>query len=419
MKQETLEKFTEPRIQGEQNFKQTEIGSLPEDWEVVRFQDAILQKRIKAGKIRRQEYKQIGKYPVIDQGRIFIAGYTDEDDKLYKGDLPVIIFGDHTRLFKFVNFPFVAGADGVKILLPNKSLFDPLFLYFALVNLKIESRGYNRHFPILKEKKIPLPPLDEQQKIARVLGKIQQAIEIQNRIIEQTKNLKKSLMQKLFTEGLYGEEQKETEVGKIPKSWKVVKLGEVYEFTKKPKNIVLSDFESIPFIPMEFISEEKVDIEKYDLKPNKKIKSGTFILKGDLIVAKITPSFENGKQGIVEDIPLDFAYATTEVWPLHGKKNVSSTLYLFYYLKKPDVRNEIAGKMEGATGRRRVPKSVLENLKIPFPSYHEQQQIAHILNRLDKKIEAEEKRKQVLKELFKTMLHKLMCGEIRLKEVEI
>jgi type I restriction enzyme S subunit len=142
-------------------------------------------------------------------------------------------------------------------------------------------------------------------------------------------------------------------------------------------------------------------------------------LKGDLIVAKITPSFENGKQGIVEDIPLDFAYATTEVWPLHGKKNVSSTLYLFYYLKKPDVRNEIAGKMEGATGRRRVPKSVLENLKIPFPSYHEQQQIAHILNRLDKKIEAEEKRKQVLKELFKTMLHKLMCGEIRLKEVEI
>ena len=77
---------------------------------------------------------------------------------------------------------------------------------------------------------MPIPPLSEQQKIAKVLDTIQRAIEIQDRIIETTKNLKKSLMQKLFREGTKGEELKETEIGLIPKSWEVVRLGEVADF---------------------------------------------------------------------------------------------------------------------------------------------------------------------------------------------
>jgi len=102
----------------------------------------------------------------------------------------------------------------------------------------------------VKEVKIPLPPLSEQKKIARVLDKIQQAIEIQDRIIEQVRNLKKSLMQKLFTEGLYGEEQKETEIGFIPKSWKVVRLGEVAEIQqgKTPKRKEYHDFQGFRII---------------------------------------------------------------------------------------------------------------------------------------------------------------------------
>ena len=83
----------------EEKFKQTEIGIIPEDWEVVGFEDAILRKKIKIGKVKQQEYKKVGKYPVIDQSQNFIAGYTDEENKLYQGDLPVIIFGDHTRVF--------------------------------------------------------------------------------------------------------------------------------------------------------------------------------------------------------------------------------------------------------------------------------------------------------------------------------
>ena len=141
-----------------EGFKMTELGLVPEEWGVVRFEDARLKKRVKIGKIKQQQYKKMGKYPVVDQSQSFIAGYTDEDDNVYQGDLPIIIFGDHTRVFKFVDFPFVAGADGTKIILPDNNKFDPKFLYFTSLNLKIENRGYNRHYSMLREKRVPLPP---------------------------------------------------------------------------------------------------------------------------------------------------------------------------------------------------------------------------------------------------------------------
>jgi len=146
MAQETLEKF------------EGENKEIPEDWEVVRFGGSILKRRIKVGKIKQQEYKKFGKYPVIDQSQNYIAGFCDDDEKVYRGELPVIIFGDHTRVFKFVNFPFVVGADGVKVLIPNKEIYDPKFLFYAMLTLNIPSRGYNRHYKLLREKKLPLPP---------------------------------------------------------------------------------------------------------------------------------------------------------------------------------------------------------------------------------------------------------------------
>ncbi len=416
-----MKKHRNPLINADQiksDYKPAAIGSIPTDWEVVRFEDAILKERIKVGKIKQQEYKKVGKCPVIDQSQNYIAGYTDEEDKLYYGTLPVIIFGDHTRVFKFVDFPFVVGADGVKVILHDKSRFDSKFFYYAMLNLKIDSRGYNRHYPLLKEKKIPLPPLEEQQKISRVLSTIQRAIEHQDKIIEATRKLKKSLMHTLFTEGLNGEGQEETEIGRVPESWDVVRLGDAVDFTKKLRTLNPSEFKKIPFIPMETIPIEKLYINDYLLKSPDEITSGVYCEKGDILLAKITPSFENGKQGIVENMPYDFAFATTEVYPLKPRDNLDK-LFLFYFLIKSDVREAIAGKMQGTTGRKRVPKEAVENTLIPRPPLSEQQQIAHILSTVDKKIAIEERRKTTLKELFKSMLHKLMTGEIRLKEVEV
>jgi type I restriction enzyme S subunit len=93
-------------------------------------------------------------------------------------------------------------------------------------------------------------------------------------------------------------------------------------------------------------------------------------------------------------------------------------LHLHYYLKKPDVRNEIAGKMEGSTGRQRVPKNVLFDAKIPLPSYEEQIEISDIFISLDEKIDATESKKKSLHDLFKSMLQLLMTGQVRVKDVD-
>ncbi|MEA2084186.1 MAG: restriction endonuclease subunit S [Thermodesulfobacteriota bacterium] len=113
-----------------------------------------------------------------------------------------MFFGDHTRCFKYIDFSFILGADGTKVLPPNRELYDPKFYYFALLALDLPTHGYNSHFKLLKEKELPLPPLPEQKKIAHILSTVQRAIEAQERIIATTTELKKTLMQKLFTEGL-------------------------------------------------------------------------------------------------------------------------------------------------------------------------------------------------------------------------
>ena len=121
-------------------------------------------------KIQTTDYQPRGKHPIIDQGQEYIAGYTDKTDGLYT-EVPVVIFGDHTRIVKYVDTPCFLGADGVKLLKPKCTNADVKYLYYCLCNARIPNTGYNRHFKWLKEIEIPLPPLDEQRRIAAVLDK--------------------------------------------------------------------------------------------------------------------------------------------------------------------------------------------------------------------------------------------------------
>lgn len=119
-------------------------------------------------KIQRKDYRPSGMLPVIDQGQSEIAGYTNDEDATYKGPLPAILFGDHTRIVKYVDKPFALGADGVKVLLARNG-FESRFLYYFLAHTDIPERGYSRHFKFLREIKIPLFPLSEQRRIVEIL----------------------------------------------------------------------------------------------------------------------------------------------------------------------------------------------------------------------------------------------------------
>ena len=119
-------------------------------------------------KILRRDYLRDGFLPIIDQGQTAVAGYTNDENAAYKGSLPVVLFGDHTRIFKYVDFPFTLGADGVKVLQPS-SLYDPKFIYYYLSTRNIPARGYSRHFRSLKQITFPFISLSEQRRIVEIL----------------------------------------------------------------------------------------------------------------------------------------------------------------------------------------------------------------------------------------------------------
>lgn len=142
-------------------------------------------------KVKQKDYLNDGLLAVIDQGQDLIGGYTNDAQKVVECDLPVIVFGDHTRAVKYVTFPFVAGADGIKVLQP-KDLVKPKFLYYATqyLVLKLEDRGYARHYQYLEKKELDIPSILEQEKI---VSKIEELFSELDKIVETMKDTKAKL----------------------------------------------------------------------------------------------------------------------------------------------------------------------------------------------------------------------------------
>jgi type I restriction enzyme M protein len=154
-------------------------------WPMVELGE-VLEKVKYPQKIKKADFLPAGKYPIIDQSEQYIAGYWNDEDCLYAVERPVVIFGDHTRIFKYIDFDFVLGADGVKILSPHDNL-DPKFLYFLLQNIEIMNLGYSRHYKELVCKSIPIPPMEVQEKIVAELDGYQKITNGAKQVVENYK----------------------------------------------------------------------------------------------------------------------------------------------------------------------------------------------------------------------------------------
>lgn len=144
-------------------------------YQLIDFEDSI-EKVTYTNKVKSSQYKSDGLYPIVDQSESFIAGYWDNENDVFKISKPVTIFGDHTRCFKYVDFDFVLGADGVKILQPIND-YHPKFYYYLVRSLNIKNLGYSRHYKELKNKRIPLPPMDDQIEILSKIENIENEIQ--------------------------------------------------------------------------------------------------------------------------------------------------------------------------------------------------------------------------------------------------
>lgn len=195
-----------------------------------------------------------------------------------------------------------------------------------------------------------------------------------------------------------------TELGPLPAEWRVVRLGEVVEISKKPRELVWTD--KVPFISMDAIPDDGAIYPlRVEWKAGEDVRSGVYCEAGDILFAKITPSLENGKQAMVPP-EIKQAFATTEVYPLKPTNQVES-LFLFALLQAPWVREQLAEKMEGSTGRQRLAKHVLLDFSFPLPPLPEQRAIAHVLRAVQRAKEATEEVIAAARELKKSLMRHL------------
>ena len=165
---------------------------------MIKSFDEVFEDVTKLGvKIKTDEYHPIGKYQIIDQGQEAVAGYSDLEDGVFE-NVPAIVFGDHTRIVKYVDQPFFLGADGVKVLRSKVPNVNYRYLYYALKNAKIPNTGYNRHYKWLKELEIEYPPIDQQVKTVKVLDKVESIIYNRQNQLQKLDELVKARFVEMF-----------------------------------------------------------------------------------------------------------------------------------------------------------------------------------------------------------------------------
>lgn len=173
----------------------------PKRWPVKSFEEVVRDATGGNPKLQQGEYEKQGKFPIIDQGAEFVGGWTSNEELIARVELPVVLFGDHTKALKWVERPFVLGADGVKILVPREGLLSE-YLYMACNMFPFPDVGYSRHFKFLKLWNVPVPPVERQRRFAMMFGRIRAGLPGRVSAARETEDLFNSLVARAFSGAL-------------------------------------------------------------------------------------------------------------------------------------------------------------------------------------------------------------------------
>jgi type I restriction enzyme S subunit len=398
------------RFYKETNFKDTEIGKIPKDWEVVRLGDIL-----DLGNGQRPIFDADGDIPVY--GANGIMGYSR--DYLIESEYTLIIgrvgaSGEihlvSGRIWISDNAIYSRTYDCSKVNMP--------FLYYLLKKASLFRYAEKSTHPLITQSflnafKLPLPPLYEQEKIAEILSTVDELIQRTDEIIAKTERLKKGLMQELLTKGIGHKEFKETEIGRIPKDWEVVRLGDIsadmyYGITAKAVNertplrmlrtTDIKDYKvewnNLPFCQ---ITERRKDIQKY------------FLQIGDLIVSRAG----SAGMSVLVDKPLKDVIFGSYLIKIKLKGNVHPK-YLQFFFRSQFYWDHILSGHAGST-LKNINLPVLKATPVILPPISEQEKIAEILSTVDERIEIERKRREKLERIKKSLMDLLLTGKIRVR----
>jgi len=348
------------------------------NWRTKKLEDC-LGKVVYTSKVQKKDFLKSGSFPIISQEFEFINGYWNNEKDLFKIEKPIVIFGDHTQILKYVDFDFVLGADGVKILSP-KDFLNSKFFYYFLQSVDLKNLGYARHYRLLKEIQIPLLPLPEQRRIVKTLNevfkKVAKARESAEKNLQNAKEVFESYLQSVFTN--------------LGKDWEEKRLGEVLklEYGKPlPKSYRKND----GLYPV------------YGANGIKDFSDKFYFSKPSIVVGRKGSA---GELHLVEKNfwPLDVSYYVT----FDNKKyNINFLYHLLINLELPKLAK---GVKPG------INRNEVYSIDVNIPPFPEQKSIVKKLDALSaetKKLEGIYRQKLAdLEELKKSVLKKAFAGEL-------
>lgn len=326
----------------------------------------IFEDRTKIGtKVKTDEYHEKGAYLIIDQGKNLVAGYTDMKDGLFE-DVPAIIFGDHTRVIKYVEEPFFLGADGVKVLRSKYDDANYKYLYYALKNVKIPDTGYNRHFKWLKEVKINYPDIKRQEEIVSVLDKVSLIIENRNEELKYLDTLIKSRFVEMF--------------GDLKSNNKVWHMANFKDCAEIDTNMVhdFVGYEDYPHIGIDSIEKDTGRLVGYRTISEDGVKSGKYLFTPKhIIYSKIRPNLNKVA------LPEFNGLCSADAYPILVKEDVCNREFLGYTLRSKYFLDYILA-FSNRTNLPKVNKNQVEGFSLPLPPIELQSQFAAFVKQVDK-----------------------------------
>ena len=427
-------------------FRNIEFCEIPADWDSaqlgreVRSPLQVIRNGLTVEQDREHGKVRVTRIETISDGyisehkvRFASALRADQRDKyrIRKGDVLFSHINSDPHLGKtaIATKDYADLMHGMNLLLmrANEEIIDPAFLHFVCcyyrikgVFVKICTRSVNQssiNQARLKAVEIPLPPLSEQYKIACVLGIVQDAINRQRELVAKTNELKGALLRRLYTEGFHSEPQKETEIGPIPASWQVVTLQEVCSFlsggtpSKKrpdfwqggipwvsPKDMKRPRLTDSP----DHISEEALH-DGSTLAPA----GSVFVVVRGMILAKDIPV-------ALAEVPMAFNQDMKAVIP--GDTIVPSFLLYAMATFKQNLFRKVG---RSAHGTMTLMSSEIADFVIPIPDKATQEAVATAIEIVERKHQHHRDKYAALTDLFRTLLHQLMTGKIRVNAVNI
>ena len=331
---------------------------------VKSFDDIFLDCTSLGVKLKTEEYAVSGQYAIVDQGQHDIAGYTDRTEGVY-ADVPAIIFGDHTRVIKYIDQPLFLGADGVKLLKAKEESANYKYLYYALRSIRIPNTGYNRHFKWLKESQIEYPDAETQQKVVDTLDKVIGIITIRKQQLSDFDTLIKARFVELFIGKGYPTKTVD-EVSLTKGEYGAQSASVEYDPTR-PRYVRITDINDDGTLNNDVVaSVNPGDDEQYRL------------VYGDFMFARMGATV--GKTyAFIEGNQIFAGYLIR----YRLNQQIINPRYLFWYTKQEEYWNWVKLNQSGAA-QPGINAKKYGSLRIPIPPIKEQNVFATFVSQVDK-----------------------------------